>query len=189
MSPPPKFDDFVPATISGSGTHRRSAARAAKSADSSSCCKAIKSSRVDSACCRSASRAGTAVGRRRRANGHNLRVIGNVAKKPGQRGLSTRTLRGGQRQVRFDVEHLALGAQTIEPGGIARLLACREDAGQLTKPISRGHQLSFTVLSREQVGEGEPEVGAQAPDFGVRTARAGGHESRRRLRVQARGVR
>jgi hypothetical protein len=49
-------------------------------------------------------------GRSRHPNRHNLRVIRNVAKKPGQCGLSTRTLRGDQRQVRFDVEHLALGA-------------------------------------------------------------------------------
>ena len=48
-SPPPTLDDFVPATTSGSGIHRRSAARSAKPAASISRCHATSCPRAVSA--------------------------------------------------------------------------------------------------------------------------------------------
>ena len=49
-SPPPTFDDFVPATTSGSGRRRQSAARSDRRADSISCWSARSSPRLRSAC-------------------------------------------------------------------------------------------------------------------------------------------
>ena len=90
--------------------------------------------------------AATASHRRRRSRQRRLRA-GAVGR------------RGGQ--VRLDVEHLALGTQPIEPGGVAGApRACR--ARRRARAADRGaRQLALPRLRRTQVRERQPQVGAQ----------------------------
>ena len=139
-------------------------------AASISCRSAISSPRVDSACSSSAVERGhrraarPATVPRRSASGSAASL-----EEARQRRLRARAIGRGRREVRLDVEHLALGAKPIESRRVAGGLALREDVRQLAQPIARGGQLALSRLRRD--------AGRQRRGAG---RRAGGAPRRRR---------
>ena len=176
MSPPANVDDLVPATISGSGIRRRSAACSGKWAASTSLRSASSSPRVDSARSTSASTGGSGGARLRRRRPRQSawrrsdrrknrppppgRVRGPWRRRPGRRRRRA-TSRSARRRSK----------PAASPGGFAP----GQDVGKPAQPIARGGQLTLAHLRRHELRERQPQVRTRAP----RPRRPHGWSSRR----------
>ncbi|MGG7379206.1 hypothetical protein ACQ7B2_10780, partial [Escherichia coli] len=69
--------------------------------------------------------------------------IHRLAEECSEGGLRTRPVDSGGRPIGVKVGDLALGAQAIEPGGVARSLAFRENSRERVKSLACRGQLPF----------------------------------------------
>ena len=157
----------MPATISGSGIHRRlgRTRREARRLDLLAQRAQLAADRfrpfdqrVDG---------GSVAGAGGAGHGGEARRVHRLGEEPGERRLRSCAIAGGRGAVGVEVEHFALGAQPIEAGGIAGRFALGEDLGQVAEAIARGAQLALADLRGGKLREGE-RAGRPAPAAPVR---------------------
>ena len=86
---------------------------------------------------------------------------GRRGEETGQDALRLRTFGGRCGAVGLDVDHLALGAKSIEAGGLACRFAAAEHVGKLAQLIAAARQFPLARLRRPQIGECQPQIGAE----------------------------
>ena len=127
-SPPPALDDFVPATISGSGTRRarREALVERRGLELPLECPPVRPRRPPPV---TSPNRPYRRSRWRRRDGVEA-TYRRAAKKAAQHGLGWPTLGSGGAAIDVRVHHFALGAQAVESRGIAGRLATSEHIGE-----------------------------------------------------------
>ena len=185
MSPPPKLDDLVPATISGSGMGAsRPHGREISGLDFLPERRQFGTSRlrpVDELLERPAAPPGRGCG----TTATRLVGLGESAKKPPASPAHARD-RPRPRPICVEVHGFALGTQAVEAGRVASGFAPGEDARRLAQPIAGGRDL----LSRDLCGRPGPrthsEGGAHPSDLVVGSALAGDDQRGRSLTSRSR---
>ena len=185
MSPPPTVDDLVPATTSGSGKRRRSAAWTDRCAASASLRNAANSPRVDVACSTSAASGGSSglalvASMARIVDGS----MGSPKKADSAAWARARSVATPARSASRSM-HLTFGAEMVESGSVSRGFSFAQHVGQPPQPVARRRQLALSHLRRDELGEGQPQIGARPPQRFVRATRTGINPCCRRLLLES----